>query len=139
VTGDVTQVIQLAIAPVFLLSSLGTFLGVLSARLGRIVDRARQLMDRALADETTRAYVDVELIRLTRRRRYVNTAIASATVAALSICTLIATAFIGSLAEISIGAPVATLFIVAMGAFVVAWVSFLREVLLASAEPTVRP
>ena len=43
----VAHTIQLSVAPVFLLTALGTFLAVLSTRLGRIVDRARVLGERA--------------------------------------------------------------------------------------------
>jgi len=43
---DISHVIQLSVAPVFLLTSIGTILGVLSTRLARIVDRARALNDR---------------------------------------------------------------------------------------------
>ena len=38
---DVTRLVQLAIAPVFLLTAVGTIIGVLSNRLGRVVDRSR--------------------------------------------------------------------------------------------------
>ena len=38
---DVAHAIQLAVAPVFMLSGVGVVLGVLTARLSRIVDRAR--------------------------------------------------------------------------------------------------
>ena len=88
----VAHVIQLAVAPVFLLSSLGTFLGVLSTRLGRIVDRARVLEEsRPPSDK-----VNYELGVLARRRRLVNRAITFGTVAALFVCVLIGAAFIGS-------------------------------------------
>jgi len=43
---DVTRLIQLAVAPVFLLTAVGTIIGVLSNRLGRAVDRSRTLEDR---------------------------------------------------------------------------------------------
>ncbi len=43
---SIAHTIQLSIAPVFLLTALGTFMAVLSTRLGRIVDRARILGDR---------------------------------------------------------------------------------------------
>src|SRR5581483_7716102 len=42
--GDVAHVIQLAIAPVFLLTAVGTVLNVLANRLGRTVDRRRVLV-----------------------------------------------------------------------------------------------
>jgi hypothetical protein len=37
----ITHAIQLAVAPVFLLSAVATLLGVLTGRLGRAVDRRR--------------------------------------------------------------------------------------------------
>ena len=38
---DITRIIQLAVAPVFLLTAIGTILSALNNRLGRIVDRRR--------------------------------------------------------------------------------------------------
>jgi len=42
---DIAHAIELAVAPVFLLSGIGVFLGVLTNRLARIVDRARKVAD----------------------------------------------------------------------------------------------
>ena len=36
---DITRIIQLAVAPVFLLTAIGTILSALNNRLGRIVDK----------------------------------------------------------------------------------------------------
>jgi hypothetical protein len=130
---DIARTIQLAVAPVFLLSALGTILGVLSTRLGRIVDRARVLADRmgALA-ERDRGALREELELLARRRRLVNLAITSGTVAALLVCLLIASAFLGFMLRADFSVVVAVLFVAAMGAFVVALLLFLREVLHAA-------
>ena len=46
---QVAQIIQLAVAPVFLLAGIGAFLNVCAGRLARIVDRARGLEARILA------------------------------------------------------------------------------------------
>jgi hypothetical protein len=129
---DVTRVIQLAVAPVFLLTALGTLLGVFSTRLARIVDRARVLDDRlpALAAERHEA-VRAELRLLFRRRRRMNAAIAFATAAALLVCVLIAAAFVGSLSGWDASHAIAGLFIAAMVAFIGALVAFLSEILLA--------
>ncbi len=43
---DITRIIQLAVAPVFLLTAIGTILSALNNRLGRIVDRRRVITDR---------------------------------------------------------------------------------------------
>lgn len=131
VTG-IARVIQLAVAPVFLLTAIGTILSVLSGRLARIVDRARVLVDRAskvAPDERQRIQREIET--LLRRRRLVNFAITCGTGAALLVCVLIASAFVGYLVGVNFSTFLAVLFIAAMAAFVLALVFFLREILIA--------
>lgn len=137
---DVSHVIQLSVAPVFLLTSLGTFLAVLSTRLGRIVDRARVLRDRMapLSLEQAEPLRD-ELHHLARRRHLVNMAITSGVCAALFVCVLIASAFMGSIYSVNTSNLVATLFIAAMVAFVIALLCFLREVVLAVGSVLIEP
>lgn len=61
----IAHVIQLAIAPVFLISGVATLLGVLTNRLGRIVDRARAVEAKLdFRDQTQKAGPSEELIRL---------------------------------------------------------------------------
>ncbi len=129
---DISHVIQLSVAPVFLLTSIGTILGVLSTRLARIVDRARALNDRLeIATEDRIPAIRLEMQTLAERRRFVNFAITSGTISALLVCVSIATVFLGAVLKASIAIPVATLFILAMAAFVIALVFFLREIFLA--------
>jgi len=47
---SISQVIQLAVAPVFLLAGISGALMVMSNRLGRIVDRGRYLKESKKAD-----------------------------------------------------------------------------------------
>lgn len=128
---DVAHVIQLAVAPVFLLTALGTILAVLSARLGRIVDRSRVLADRQEQHPARRGGIERELDLLVRRRRLVNLAITCGTGAALLVCTVIASAFVAYIFGWNASSVIAVLFIAAMAFFVGALVLFLREVLLA--------
>lgn len=129
---DLAKTIQLAVAPVFLLTALGTILGVLSTRLGRIVDRAR-----FLAVSSGQSLPEDQALRLSelrclhRRRWLINYAVTSATLAALQVCLLIAVAFIGFMLHRNFSFVIASLFIGAMAAFVLALVLFLREILLA--------
>ena len=101
---DITHTIQLAVAPVFLLSALGTMLSVLTNRLGRIIDRARVLEGRlqGLAD-AEREHAKLELANLSRRAHMIHRALTSGVGAALSICLLIITAFVGYLTESNLG------------------------------------
>lgn len=129
---DISHVIQLSVAPVFLLTSIGTILGVLSTRLARIVDRARALND--LLEGAAEARIQAirnEMHTLARRRRLINLAITYGTTAALLVCVSIATVFLGAVLKAGVAGIVASLFILAMAAFVAALVYFLREILLA--------
>ncbi len=129
---DITHTIQLAVAPVFLLTALGTTLGVLTTRLSRIVDRARRVEAR-LRDEVEpqRERTVRELRMLSDRVKLIHWAITSGTTAALLVCLLIAVAFVGYLLDARAAPVRAVLFIAAMGAYVGALLCFMREVFLA--------
>jgi hypothetical protein len=129
---ELARTIQLAVAPVFLLMALGTILGVLSTRLGRIVDRSRVLSAKLpeLGGDAATPLLE-ELAVLGRRRRIVNHAITSATVAALLVCLVIAIVFVGFMLHADFARAMAGLFIAAMGAFILCLLLFLREILVA--------
>jgi hypothetical protein len=130
----ITHTIQLAVAPVFLLTALGTTLSVLTTRLARIVDRARRVEARLRDEErATRQDSVRELRMLEDRVRLIYWALTLGTSAALLVCLLIAVAFIGYLFGANLGTPMAMLFIAAMAAYVGALVCFLREVFQAIA------
>ena len=94
---DISHVIQLSVAPVFLLTAIGTILGVLSNRLARIVDRARALNERLEDSPGNRLpAIRAEMGTLAQRRRMVNLAITFGTTAALLVCVSIATVFLGA-------------------------------------------
>lgn len=132
---DITHTIQLAVAPVFLLTALGTTLAVLTTRLARIVDRARRVEAR-LRDEhgVVRTGSVQELKLLEGRVRLIHVALTLGTTAALLVCLLIAVAFVGYLVGGRVGWVVAILFIAAMTAYIGTLVCFLREVFLAIAN-----
>ncbi len=129
---DITRVIQLAVAPVFLLTAMGSFLAVFSNRLARIVDHSR-VLDNRLANlgPSEREELEAERRTLDRRRAVVRWAIIFATTAALLVCLLIASAFLGFILRADVSRVVALLFIGAMAALTGALTFFLREVLLA--------
>ena len=95
---EIAHLIQLSIAPVFLLTGIGTLLNVLSGRLARIIDRARVLEQRLEAPETLRAAAIVnELNVLENRGRLIYHAIKLSTTSALLVCFLIAALFATSM------------------------------------------
>ena len=127
-----SHIIQVSVAPVFLLTGIGSILGVLANRLGRIVDRARFLESRPeLSRHLTEASAEVELMRLAERKRWVNRAITLCTLCALLVCTVIATLFVGAFVTLEIGTIVAALFILSMLALIAGLLCFLREIYVA--------
>ena len=134
ITG-IAHVIQLAVAPVFLLSGIAGMLAVMMSRLTRIVDRARRLEDRhSDAGAAMRPSLEAELQVLARRARSIGHAITLSTVTALLVCTVIVTLFLGAFLHFNPYVPVAVTFIAAMLAFFAGLLSFLREVLVATAK-----
>ena len=129
--GDVTHVIQLAIAPVFLLTAIGTIINVLANRLGRAVDRRSVLNARvAELDGAARRSADAELAILERRFRLIYAAIFLAVLSALLICLLIALAFVDALVTLDLAKVVAILFVLAMLCLIGSLAAFLREIFL---------
>jgi MFS family permease len=132
---DITHVIQLAIAPVFLLTAVGTIIGVLANRLSRIVDRIRVLEERLLTrgPEELKPAQD-ELGLLGRRLRLIYLAVTFAVFCALFVGLLIIVAFVDAFLAINLARFVGALFILAMIAFIGGLIVFLREIFLAVAS-----
>ena len=130
---SVSHVIQLAIAPVFLLSGVGAILAVLINRLGRIVDRYRSLENgKPKAERDAAIVADLEMAILSRRARLIHWAISMCTVGALFICIVIAMLFIGSMLQVGVSQFIALMFVAAMLALIGGLLSFLREITLAT-------
>lgn len=128
---DMARAIQLALAPVFLLTGIAGLLNVITGRLARIVDRVRQLAGEAGAGGAASPAADAARRTLEVRRHFSSIAITACTIAALLVCIVIATLFV----EVMLDAPlkwlVGGLFTAAMLALVVGLACFLREVHLA--------
>lgn len=125
----ISHVIQLAVAPVFLLASISGALNVLSMRMGRIIDRGRRLNDMHEGDECyTADDVDREQRSLAERARLTHRAIAMCTLSALLVCMVIVCLFIDVLFSLNIAWLIAFVFIMALLVLILALVTFLREI-----------
>ena len=135
---DIARVIQLSVAPVFLITGIAGLLSVLSSRLGRTIDRSRVL--HALPEnDDTRDDIRSELSVLSRRAKLIYRAMTLASTSALLICFVIVSLFISALVTFPIGAVIAVLFVAAVIALIVALVLFLREVFLATRALRIQP
>jgi hypothetical protein len=132
----VAHVIQLAFAPVFLLTGIGAILAVMAHSLARVVDRARVLEQQLLlaASAEDHARIDAQLATLARRATLASRAIALCTLTALFICAVIATLFLAVFFGFDASMWVALLFIAAMVAFFTALLVFLREIFVATSS-----
>jgi Protein of unknown function (DUF2721) len=137
---SVAHAIQLAVAPVFLLSGIGAILVVLTNRLGRIIDRARVWEERPeTVSPEVHAGLRVDLKVLSLRAKLISRAITLCTVTALLVCMVIAFLFLSGFLSFDASLPVALLFVAAMSAFFLGLLWFLREIYLATANLRIGP
>ncbi|HSA70200.1 MAG TPA: DUF2721 domain-containing protein [Burkholderiales bacterium] len=133
---EIAGVIQLAIAPVFMLTALGTVINALNLRLGRAVDRRRELEERLAAmSQAELPSAQDELATIARRIRFVYLAIVFAVISALFTALLIAGAFVGAFVRTDLSFTIAGMFVCAMMALIVCLLLFLREIFLAVSTP----
>ena len=134
---DVAHVIQLAIAPVFLLNAVAAIINVLASRLARVVDRIRHFEDHKepfAPEELVRAQGERD--RLARRLKLIYFAMTFEVFCALFVGLLIIVAFIDAFIVANLSKTIAMLFAMAMMAFIGGLVMFLREIFLAVTAPT---
>lgn len=133
---SIAETIKIAVAPVFLLAGISALLGVMTSRLGRIIDRSRILQrGRRDLDETDvdlEHLINKEMRMLLRRGQYINYAINLATSSALLVCIVIMALFLSGLIQANFSAAIAVLFIICMAMMVVGLSLFLMEVFLAT-------
>jgi len=138
--GEVSHVIQLAVAPAFLLTAIAAMMTVMTNRLGRLIDRARQMEARLEnAPDESIALLHADLQTLSRRAKLINIAITLCTSTAIMICTVIAILFLGNFFQFNMSIPIALLFILAMLLLVSGLVSFLREIYIATKNLRIGP
>jgi hypothetical protein len=136
---EVAAIIQLAVAPVFLLAGIGAFLNVCAARLARIVDRARQVEPQLLgARGAEHDRLQGEIRILDRRITLVSWAIWLSVLSAVLTCAVVVLLFAGSLVDAEFGTSIALLFIVTMVAIGLGFAVFLLETRVASRTVRIR-
>ena len=128
------KLIQTAVAPVFLITGIAATLGVLSNRLARITDRARQL-ERKLkvsTDEDFNKSLATELRALLKRSRCIHIAFSLSVLSALLVCAVVMLLFLSHIQSINLGVTIASCFVAAMALLICAFMSLLGEVFLAT-------
>jgi hypothetical protein len=129
-TAAIAGVIQLAVAPVFLLAAIAGLLGVMSTRLGRIIDRARIIERRILTakGDEQRGLLRSETTTLWQRIALINWGIRLCVTGALTVCLVIVALFVGAFVAVNIATLIAVLFVMAMFLMIAGLLFLLREV-----------
>jgi MFS family permease len=136
---QVAHIIQLAVAPIFLLAGIGAFLNVCAGRLARIIDRAREIEPMILnsrGDEHDRWLREIRV--LDQRMALVSQAIFFSVLAAVLTCLVVILLFTASLTNAQFGTAVALLFIASMVAIGFGFAIFLFETRLGSRAVRIR-
>jgi len=124
----IAQTIQLALAPVFVLVAIGNLLNLLSSRLGRVVDRSRQLQEKHVATEgPDHDMVVMEIRMIDRRISLITRAIRLLVLSGLAIGTTVAILFLEELVAANLQVVAAAFFLVAILLLMWALVLVLRE------------
>ncbi len=129
----IAQTIQLALAPVFMLVAIGNIMNILSARLGRVVDRSRLLQDWYSSTSDAEHDAVVREIRLVAMRiRVISRAIMLLVGSGLTVGLVVALLFVEELAELDLQLAVAGAFMIAIGLLMIALLLFIKETRLAT-------
>lgn len=131
-TTRVQAIVQLSLAPVFLLAAIGAMLNVMNARLTWLIDRiefVERRTEKGLAGREAE-----ELPALRQRQHYAQLAVSLSTAAALVICAIVALLFISAFIRPQIGTAVAIAWIGTMVFLFGALTLFLMETRLATAS-----
>jgi len=123
---DIGHVIQLSIAPVFLLTGVATKLTVLMNRLARIIDRTRVLREELRKGPNPECHEELDV--LYQRWKLINYALTSSTGCGFLICVIIAFLFCGDITSIPLDKYIAGMFVLAMVALILSFSYLLREV-----------
>ena len=135
-----SHAIQLAVAPVFLLTGVAALIGVMATRLARVIDRARTFESRwPQLSADARAAGRAEMRNLERRRHVISWSINCCTTAALVICLVIVALFVEEFFATNLRWLTGTLFVAAMLLLIGGLACFLREVYLATHTTSIDP
>ena len=126
---ELVPILQTAIGPALLISGVGLLLLTMTNRLGRVVDRARLLVQQ-LQDSPAdlRRRKSAQLPILWQRARQIRLAIAFASTSALLAAVLVVVLFLSALLRIEDAWLISVLFILCMGTLIASLIVFLQDI-----------
>jgi hypothetical protein len=128
----VAHIVQVALAPVFLLSGIATLLNVFSTRLARVADRVEQLTQAiAAADGAEASALTAQLRHLHWRSVALDAAVVLGAVGGAATCAAVLTLFVGALRDATVASVLFTTFGLAVICTLGAIAAYTAEMLMA--------
>jgi hypothetical protein len=124
----IIPVLQVAIAPVILISGVGLLMLSMTNRLAHVIDRARHLSRQEVDCEQMRQGHDAQVSVLWRRARLLRLCIMLASLSALHAALLIVALFMTSLFHVEGGWLLSILFILCLSTLVLSLALFTHDV-----------
>ena len=135
-TTNVQHIVQISLAPVFLLAAIAAFLNVINGRLIWLADRVNRLNECEFLQRSDSALKELPVLRQRQAFAYRSANLSIA--AALLTCTAVALMFVSAFVRAPIGTFVAGAWILAMALVFAALFSFLKETKLATRSANAR-
>ena len=130
---SISEIMQTAVTPVFLLAGIGALLNVMTGRLGRIIDRLRYLqsfLERVNSED--KEIILMNRTRLILRTRFINTSIFFCTLSGLIVCIVIGALFVGGINQITLDSFISVAFILCMLSLILSLIFLICEILFAT-------
>ena len=130
---SISEIMQTAVTPVFLLAGIGALLNVMTGRLGRIIDRLRYLqsfLERINLED--KEIILMNRTRLILRTRFINTSIFFCTLSGLIVCIVIGALFVGGINQIKLDSFISIAFILCMLSLILSLIFLICEILFAT-------
>jgi hypothetical protein len=125
----IIPMLQVAIGPVILISGVGLLLLTMTNRLGRVIERARQLKgELSQRTDEDREQVLAQVAILYRQARMIRLSITLSALSALLASALIITLFLTALLQWESGLLTSLIFIACMGSLFASLVAFICDI-----------
>ena len=130
---EIIPVLQVAIGPVILISGVGLLLLTMTNRLGRAIDRARQLAHEVNRPEADRVRVTEQVVTIYRRARVLRLTITLAALSVLLTAVLIIALFLAVLFGQDYGLAISLIFIACLVSLIGSLIAFIYDIYLSLA------
>ncbi|KAB2649401.1 MAG: DUF2721 domain-containing protein [Verrucomicrobia bacterium] len=130
---ELIPVLQVAIGPVILISGVGLLLLTMTNRLGRTIDRARQLAKEVDSPDADRTHIAEQVVTIYRRARVLRLTITLAGMSVLLAAVLIIALFLAALLKKDSGLMITVIFIACLGSLIGSLIGFIYDIHLSLA------